>query len=191
MISDLSAFYYNKGLAHAKLYNISAAVTCLKKSVLLGPDNGNAWGLLGLCYYKMGRLPMARHCWCEAINNPAGENAERYLKSLEMDLPHGEDSLGKSIKSARLGDFSASLRYLRESGILSVESSQLYSYSGIIKYLCGKGKQSKADWIHAMEFDKSDLRPLLYMANMDTGLNRFIKKLKSAIAGKFAERHDN
>jgi tetratricopeptide (TPR) repeat protein len=67
MTDNLSYYYYNIGLKNARIKDITHAIDALSIAVVLKEDNIPAWNLLGLCYYRLGKLPTAEHCWMTSL----------------------------------------------------------------------------------------------------------------------------
>ncbi len=75
MTDNLSYYYYNIGLKNARIKDITHAIDALSISVALKEDNIPAWNLLGLCYYRLGKLPTAEYCWMTSLYISNGINA--------------------------------------------------------------------------------------------------------------------
>ncbi|NLC44273.1 MAG: hypothetical protein GX783_08320 [Clostridiales bacterium] len=124
MTSELSMYYYNMGLAHLNRNYVSIAIENLKKAVYWNPENHIAWNLLGLSYYRAGRIPMAKHCWLESAKNSkfvelfSDQQADlqldgRYYLNLLEDS--GNDAIGnlsKAIELAEQGEYKTALQQL-------------------------------------------------------------------------------
>ncbi|MDD4113491.1 MAG: hypothetical protein PHC56_10755, partial [Herbinix sp.] len=74
MTNNLSYHYYNIGLERARNNEITHAVDALSIAVALKDDNIPAWNLLGLCYYRLGKLPTAEYCWITSLYSSNGIN---------------------------------------------------------------------------------------------------------------------
>ena len=92
MVDKLFSYYYNMGLKRARSNEITLAANSLLTAVALKADDINALNLLGLCYYRLGKLPTAEYCWMKSLyfnnaNNPALE----YVKSVRDEKKNLED----------------------------------------------------------------------------------------------------
>jgi len=93
-----SNFYYNNGLARAKVRDLSGAVVALRKSLELNKANTNARNLLGLVYYEMGETVAALSEWVISRHlQPADNDAEEYISRVQSNLTK-LDSLNQAIK---------------------------------------------------------------------------------------------
>lgn len=76
----LAHYYYNKGLARAKIHDLYGAISMLKRSVELEKEFVEARNLLGLCYFEVGEAACALREWIISKNikenNP---HADKYL----------------------------------------------------------------------------------------------------------------
>lgn len=82
----LSNKLYNDGLRMAKCKDMSGAMSCLSKSILINKRNINARNLLGLLYFETGRIGDALKQWVISTNikedaNAAREYIEDYRKN--------------------------------------------------------------------------------------------------------------
>ncbi|MBO4483979.1 MAG: tetratricopeptide repeat protein [Lachnospiraceae bacterium] len=78
-----SCYYYNQGLAKAKIRDLSGAIDMLSRAVKVNKKNVDARNLLGLIYFEMGEVGLAVREWIVSKsfleeNNPA----DRYLDML-------------------------------------------------------------------------------------------------------------
>ena len=179
MTSMLSIYFYNMGLAQLKGNSLSTAMEYLKKAVYWQPENQTAWDLLGLCYYRAGRIPMARYCWMYSTY---------YLYLLGNEGVDTVNCLKKAQELAEQREYKASLQCLKDNG---VNSPQLLIYMGILEYLSKNKEQAKAYWLSAAELDKSDERPIRYLEYMERragGLFNKIKKEWSALYKRFGRK---
>lgn len=74
MIDNLSYYYYNIGLERARKRDITHAIDALSVAVALKEDNIAAWNLLGLCHYRIGKLPTAEYCWMVSLYSSNDNN---------------------------------------------------------------------------------------------------------------------
>ena len=207
MTSELSNYYYNVGLAYLKRNYVSIAMENLKKAVYWEPGNHIAWDLLGLSYYRAGRIPMAKHCWLESTKN--GKSVELssdlqpdggyYLNLLENGGNDAIANLSKAIGFAEQGEYQASLQQLNHSassdGLTKenyFESPQLLSYIGILEYLSKNKKQARAYWLLASQLDKTEKRPIRYLEyteKMPNWLQRRLETIWSVIKKRFGRKN--
>lgn len=93
-----SCYYYNQGLAKAKVRDLSGAVDMLNRALKVSKKNVDARNLLGLIYFEMGEVALAIREWLISQsfleeNNPAS----RYLQMLQ-DNPTRLENYNVSIR---------------------------------------------------------------------------------------------
>ncbi len=77
---NTSLYYYNQGLADAKIRNLTGAERALKTSLRYNKANIDARNLLGLVYYETGQVVEALAQWVISSNYQPEQNlATRYL----------------------------------------------------------------------------------------------------------------
>ena len=87
-----SCYYYNQGLAKAKIRDLSGAVDMLNRALKVSKKNVDARNLLGLIYFEMGEVALAIEEWIISKsyleeNNPA----TRYLQLLQQNAAKVEN----------------------------------------------------------------------------------------------------
>lgn len=121
-IIDLSNTFYNHALTFTKNNELSFAIICLKKSLCLYKNNTNARNLLGLIFYRMGRIGDALKHWVISQTLTKGINlANDYLMSAQQN-PKILDKYNDSIKFYNLG-----LNYINQNnddmGVIQLKKS--------------------------------------------------------------------
>ena len=190
MTSKLSAYYYNLGIVEATRNNLTNAANFLQKSVCYDSTNVNSWNLLGLCFYRIGKFPMAEYCWTESLKNGDTNHAMYYLDSIgNSEMKEAVSCLSKAIRLAKCGEYKQSLSILEENKqIPLIKSPQLINYMGILKYLSRNKLAAKADWKKAAQLDKSDIRPTTYLEYTSEKEDRFFQKLRSILPNIFRKK---
>lgn len=103
-IISMSNLLYNKGLAMAKVRDLSGAIDVLKQSLKLNKLNTQARNLLGLVYFEVGETVLAINQWVISENldnnkNIAGEyiglihNNQNYLAKINKSINKYNQSL--------------------------------------------------------------------------------------------------
>ncbi len=94
----ISCYFYNQGLAKAKVRDLSGAVDMLNRALKMSKKNVDARNLLGLVYFEMGETVKALHEWIISKSYLQGNNpAERYLNILQSN-PTKLDNLNGAIR---------------------------------------------------------------------------------------------
>lgn len=108
----LSCYFYNQGLAKAKVRDLSGAAEMLRRSLKIYKKNIDARNLLGLVYYEMGEVVMALHAWIVSRNLMEDNNpADKYLQILQAN-PAKLDNLNGAIRK-----YNAALEVAKDGGI--------------------------------------------------------------------------
>lgn len=97
-IYALSDAFYNKSLRQVKNNELSAAIINLKKSITLCKTNINARNLLGLIYYKIGKMGDALKHWVISSSYQKSENRATDYLILAQQNPKTLDMYNDSIK---------------------------------------------------------------------------------------------
>ena len=108
-ILSLSNFYYNEGLAKAKVRDLTGAIDSLEQSLKCFSRNVEARNLLGLVYYEVGECTEAMSEWILSMNVEAKKNiASDYMQRIQNN-PTRYDAMRQSIKK-----FNQALEYCRQ-----------------------------------------------------------------------------
>lgn len=92
-INALSVRYYNNSLSLVKEDKLSLAADNLKKSVFYNKSNVDAQNLLGLVYYRMGRITDSFIHWSISVQcKPKGNRATIYLQDITNSVEYEEKS---------------------------------------------------------------------------------------------------
>lgn len=108
-IYAVSAKLYNKGLERAKNNDFCNAADCLEKSVYFNKQNVDARNLLGLVYYKTGRLADAVREWIISTNFKEENNAAAdYIQTFQENIRSFE-KLNNAVKL-----YNHAIKYLKK-----------------------------------------------------------------------------
>lgn len=106
-IISLSNICYNKGLAQAKVRDLSGAIQSLRQSLEFNKNNTNARNLLGLIYFEVGEVVSALSEWVISKHfQPGNNDADRYIKAVQAD-PNKLELYNQTIKKYNAALFSA------------------------------------------------------------------------------------
>ena len=82
----MSNALYNKGLAKAKVSDLSGALECLSKSVRINKNNTNARNILGLVQYEIGHVGDALKNWVISCGLKREDNpASKYIEAIQKN----------------------------------------------------------------------------------------------------------
>lgn len=108
---DQSNYWYNDGLAKAKIHDISGAVTSLKKSLQYNRHNIAARNLLGLVYYARGEVAEALVEWIISKNFKSHENIANYYIKKVQETPSELEAVNLAVKK-----YNQCLNYCKQGG---------------------------------------------------------------------------
>ena len=166
MLDRLSRYYFNKGLENAKAGMISTAVENLGKSLNYDRSNPETWKLIGLCFYRLGRLTAAEYCWTKCLHyGKTDPSAEEYIEDIRL--------IAVTLKPHIIALFqlSSQKKYKKASivfrkNIIPVLNSHVdaYNYLGILYMLSGRKRKAFKEWKKALQIDHSGIKAVRYLA---------------------------
>ncbi|NSW91117.1 MAG: hypothetical protein HPY74_10690 [Firmicutes bacterium] len=187
MVDKLFFYYYNMGLKRARNNEITLAVEALSIAVALKGDNIYAWNLLGLCYYRLGKLPTAEYCWMVSLyvnnqDNPASE----YIKSVKEEKKALEDCVSSITALIGEREYKKALKVLQKKlqksrGFIRKfilknnntderdseinDNVMMLNYIGLLYMLSGKRKKALKAWGKALLLDAANPQALMYIGS--------------------------
>ena len=149
-IYNLSIRYYNRGIVLAKEGKYTEAVHSLRKSVALKKDNIQAQNLLGLVYYKLGRVTDGILHWQISLKYQKSDNdALKYIqdcsysvkemskvdlavmslkKALELNSSFVDANILMALCRMKQGNISAAIRLLEKVIRIDKENEKAVAY---------------------------------------------------------------
>jgi tetratricopeptide (TPR) repeat protein len=107
-VYNLSARHYNRALFLTKDGYYTEAIHSLRKSVAFRKNNTDAQNLLGLVYYRIGRVTDALICWQRSMKIRHEDNLARgYLEELQ-------NSVQDTSRFESVHNYNQALEYLRQ-----------------------------------------------------------------------------
>ncbi len=106
-----SNYWYNDGLAKARVRDMSGAIASLKKSLQYNRANLAARNLLGLVYYGRGDIVEALVEWILSKNFQSHDNIASYFISKVQETPGELEEINQAVKR-----YNQSLEYARRGG---------------------------------------------------------------------------
>ncbi|MCL1995531.1 MAG: tetratricopeptide repeat protein [Defluviitaleaceae bacterium] len=96
--ANVSNLLYNKGLAHAKERNFSAAISALEKSIKFKKEHYIARNLLGLLYYETGQIGEALKQWIISYNMVKTDNLALYYMQKVQGNPRDTQAKSEAVQ---------------------------------------------------------------------------------------------
>lgn len=118
-INALSIKYYNQSLDFAKEDKLTPAIYYLRKSVAYNKKNVEAQNLLGLLYYRMGRVTNSFINWRTSLaakpkDNPAQEYLQDMLNSVDfVEKSKAVSKFNESLNHAKHGNYDMAIMRLK------------------------------------------------------------------------------
>ena len=103
--------WYNDGLKRAQIYDLTGAITSLKKSLQYNRSNIAARNLLGLVYYGRGEVVEALVEWILSKNFQSHDNIANYYISKVQEVPGELEAVNQAVKR-----YNQSLIYAGQNG---------------------------------------------------------------------------
>lgn len=106
-----SNYWYNDGLKKAQIYDLTGAITSLRKSLQYNQSNIAARNLLGLVYYGRGDVVEALVEWILSKNFQSHNNIANYYISKVQEVPGELEAINQAVKR-----YNQSLTYAQQKG---------------------------------------------------------------------------
>ena len=171
----LSNQYYNKGLEHAKVRNLSGAVVMLNKSLEMNKRNTNARNLLGLVLYEMGEVVAALSEWIISKHFQEEDNiADYYIQQLQSN-PTNFENLNQTIKKYNQALYAAKqnnmdLAILQLKKVISTNPHYIRALQLLALLYMKNGENEKARkcLTKAIKIDVANVTTLAYLEEINS-----------------------
>jgi tetratricopeptide (TPR) repeat protein len=169
-----SDFYYNNGLARAKVRDLSGAVNALKNCLALNKLNTDARNLLGLVYFEMGETVAALSEWVISKHfQPVDNDADEYINAVQSN-PTKLDNLNQAIKRynnaltfAKQGSDDLAIIQLKKVVVLNPHFIRAYQLLALLCMKNNDNEPAKKYLIKAGKIDVSNTTTLKYMRELE------------------------
>ncbi len=174
-IIQTSNFYYNSGLAKAKVHDLSGAANALRKSLELNKKHTNARNLLGLTYFAMGETVAALSEWVISKHyQPNNNDADGYIQKVQSS-PTKLDTLSQAIKRynsaltfAKQGSEDLAIIQLKKVVTLNPSFVRAYQLLALLHMKLGENEKAKRYLGKASKIDVSNTTTLRYMQEIES-----------------------
>lgn len=166
MLDKLSQYYFNKGLENAKAGMISIAVENLGRSINYDRSNSKAWKLIGLCFYRLGRLAAAEYCWIKCLQYGGTDSSvEEFIREIRYIAVVMKPHLVSSLHFSSQKKYRKALKVFRKKIIPVLDSqADAFNYMGILYMLSGHKQKAFREWKKALQIDSSNIKAARYLA---------------------------
>lgn len=186
-----SNYYYNNGLAKAKVRDLSGAVNALKTSLALNKMNTNARNLLGLVYFEMGETVAALSEWVISKHfQPEDNDADEYINEVQSN-PTKLDNLNQAIKRynnalafALQGSDDLAIIQLKKVVVLNPHFIRAYHLLALLCMKNNDNEPAKKYLIRAGKIDVCNTTTLKYMRELETPASQAGEQGDMAEAGR-------
>lgn len=166
--------YYNRGLAKAKVRDLSGAIIALKKSLELNKHNTNARNLIGLIYFEMGETVAALSEWVISKHfQPEDNEAEEYINKVQSS-PTKLDLQNQAIKRynnalnfAKQGSDDLAIIQLKKVVSLNPHFLRAYQLLALLLMKNGENERAKKTLHRALAIDISNITTLRYLKELE------------------------
>ena len=172
-ITRISNIYYNRGLAKAKVRDLTGAISDLRYSLELNKTNINARNLLGLIYLEVGETVSALSEWVISRHlEPNDNDADRYIDEIQFN-PTMLDSLNQAVKRynnalsfAKQGSDDLAIIQLKRVVALNPGFIRAYQLLALLYMKNNDNERAKSYLFQAAQIDVSNTRTLAYMKKL-------------------------
>lgn len=181
-IYNLSIRYYNRGIVLAKEGKYTEAVHSLRKSVALKKDNIQAQNLLGLVYYKLGRVTDGILHWQISLKyQKSGNDALKYIQDCsynakEMSKIDAITAYNKALHSIKLDNVDLAVMLLKK----ALEINSAFVDANILMALCRMKQGNTSAAIRLLEkvlkIDKENEKAVAYLKELKPDTTSVFKK---------------
>jgi tetratricopeptide (TPR) repeat protein len=181
-IYNLSIRYYNRGIVLAKEGKYTEAVHSLRKSVALKKDNIQAQNLLGLVYYKLGRVTDGILHWQISLKyQKSGNDALKYIQDCsysvkEMSKIDAVTAYNKALHSIKLDNVDLAVMSLKK----ALELNSSFVDANILMALCRMKQGNISAAIRLLEkvlrIDKENEKAVAYLKELKPDTTSVFKK---------------
>ena len=181
-IYNLSIRYYNRGIVLAKEGKYTEAVHSLRKSVALKKDNIQAQNLLGLVYYKLGRVTDGILHWQISLKYQKSDNdALKYIQDCsysvkEMSKIDAVTAYNKALHSIKLDNVDLAVMSLKK----ALELNSSFVDANILMALCRMKQGNISAAIRLLEkvlrIDKENEKAVAYLKELKPDTTSVFKK---------------
>lgn len=180
-----SNYWYNDGLAKAKMHDLSGAITSLKRSLQYNRENVVARNLLGLVYYGRGEVTEALVQWIISKNFKSYENIANYYIKKVQESASELDTINQAVHK-----YNQCLVYCQQNGedlaiiqlkkVISIHPTFLKAYQLLALLYIHTEQYAKARQIlrRAHKMDITNEITLRYMHEISKIRGQKVAKLK-------------
>lgn len=178
MKNNLGISYYNKGLKNLREKKLSSSIECLKNSVAL-IENEKAYNLLGLCFWRMGKLSVAKQWFIKSLALEVKDNlAKDYLTNINHIIFSTNDDITKmkieihDMKNKKL------LKLLLKDLHKFLHNTVYYNnIAGLVYFRLKNNKMAMEFWKKSININIEDVNTARYIAEIMNIEKKFFNKI--------------
>lgn len=178
-INRTANYYYNDGLAKAKVHDLSGAIVALRKCLELNKAHTNARNLLGLTYFALGETVAALSEWVISRHfQPKNNDADGYIHRVQAN-PTRLETLNQAIKRynsaltfSKQGSEDLAIIQLKKVVSLNPNFVRAYQLLALLHLKTGEAEKARKYLIKAGKIDVSNTTTLRYMREFDNSMNK-------------------
>lgn len=166
----IAYYYYNKGLARAKLHDLHGAIAILNRSIELKKDYIEARNLLGLCYFEIGEVAEAIKEWIISKSikdfNPLADRYLGIIQNNQTKLKNYTRSIEKynnGLKLAKDNGYDLALIQLKKAVTLNPDYVKAWQLLALIYISYEDYDKARKCLKRSLKTDIANPRSLRYM----------------------------
>lgn len=166
----LAHYYYNKGLARARIHDLYGAISMLKRSIELEKEFVDARNLLGLCYFEIGEAACALREWIVSKNikdnNPMADRYLSIISNNQTKLKNYKLAISKynsGLSLCRQGGFDLALIQLKKAVTLNPDYVKAWQLLAIVYLTDGDYERARKCLRRSLKTDIANPVSLRYM----------------------------
>ncbi len=171
-VKALSIKYYNESLDFVKEDKLTQAIDLLRKSVAYDKSNVTAQNLLGLLYYRMGRITNAFIHWNTSASVKYDNNdAVKYLQDILNSVDFTEKSkavskFNESLEHARQGNYDMAVMRLKRGLDFNSKSVDILNLLAFCLIMQGSENEAYRYVERVLKIDKANPIALNYQKHL-------------------------
>jgi len=164
MTEQLHNIYYNQALQYIIDHNLEEGKRKLIKAITFDNNQTTTWNLLGLIYYKLGKLTSAQYCWKESIElSREDDKAIYYLNECEQEVQIIEAILSKLNNLIRARDFKKAKKVIGEIPEQIANKVDILNYFGLVMIMGSDIERARGYWMKSLNISVGGMAPI-YLA---------------------------
>ncbi len=185
--SDKSISFYNAGYNAAKNSDMTSGIIYLQKALVWNKYNTEARNLLGLLYYRVGKLGDALKEWVISSSIDSNDMANTYINLIQdspKELEKNKEAIilyNKAREYLQKKNIDVAIIRLRKAVNINSNFVEARVLLGLCYIKVKQYKRAEDNLIKALELDRGNVKALTYINEINDVYNKGYKEDKSSI----------